>query len=215
MGTGKTTNAVAIAYWMRELFELPVISVGTTVGLTDKFGAFTHVSTKVFIEQMMLMATIANEIIEHKIAEDDVDTYLRWCKETRGLLLYRCIILVDEFYKLCDARNPSNRLNLAFLTFIAQMRHYHCTLLCMTPNPRNVDSRVRDQLRWHCRPDRDPDEDGVYNLRFQGPDGKLFMKINGPDYAGRYPKDPERMFNSWAFTGFNIKSLEKVLAKDV
>ena len=33
------------------------------------------------------------------------------------------------------------------------------------------------------------------------------LRIYGPDYYD--------LFDSWAFTGFNVKSLEKVLEKDV
>ena len=117
-------------------------------------------------------------------------------------------------YKQCDARRSSNPLNLAFLNFIAQMRHYHCTMIGMTPHPANVDRRVREQIRWLCKPDLDP-ETKIYTLRFKGPQGSLTMAVHGPDYAGKYPGDPAGMFNSWAFTGFNAKGLEKVLAKDV
>jgi len=214
MGAGKTTNAVAMAYWMRELFELPVISVGTTVGLQPAFGPFQHMETRGFIQQLMLIAKISDEIIAENIPEEDIDNHLQWCKENRGLKLYRAILLVDEMYKECDARKPNDPRNLAWLNFIAQMRHYHCTMICMTPNPRNVDGRVRDQIRWLCRPDPDP-ETRTYALRFKGPQGSLTMQVYGPDYAGKYPGAPEAMFNSWAFTGFNAKGLEKVLTKYV
>lgn len=214
MGTGKTTNTVAMAYWMRELFELPVISVGATVGLTQAFGAYHHMPLKEFVEQLILISKISDEIIAEQIPEDDIPTHLQWCKENRDLKLYRSILLVDEMYHHCNARTPSNRLNLVFLNFIAQMRHYHCTMIAMTPNPMNVDVRVRDQVRWSCKPDPNP-ETKVYTLRFKGPQGSLTMAVHGPDYAGKYPGDPARMFNSWAFTGFNAKGLEKVLAKDV
>ena len=214
MSTGKTTNAVAMAYWMREMFEMPVISVGTTVGLTPAFGDAHHMPLKEFVEQLILIAKISDEIEQEHIPQEDVPNHLQWCKENMGLKLYRCVLLVDEMYHHCNARTPANRLNLAFLNFIAQMRHYHCTMLAMTPNPMNVDVRVRDQIRWLCKPDRDP-ETNIYTLRFKGPQGVLTMAVYGPDYAGKYPGDPGGMFNSWAFTGFNAKGLEKVLAKDV
>src|SRR3990172_7351168 len=89
MGAGKTTNAVALAHWMQGLFELPVISVGTTVGLTPAFGPYQHMSIKEFVQQLLLIAKISQEIIDEQIPEDDIDTHLRWCKGNRGLKLYR------------------------------------------------------------------------------------------------------------------------------
>ena len=204
MGTGKSTNAVAISHWMRELFELPVIQIGTSLGLKPVYGPFSFMSEKTFIEQLILMSQIANEIIENQI--QDTDAYLDWCQKTRGLKLYRAILLVDEMQKFCNSRTPHNRLNLAMLGFVAQMRHYHCTMIGMAPSPMNVDGRVREQIRWLCKPDFDPATKWYVN-RLRGPQGGVRLRIYAPDYYD--------MFDSWAFTGFNIKSLEKVLEKDV
>ena len=204
MGTGKSTNAVAISLWMRDLFELPVIQVGTSLGLKPGYGPFSHMPEKAFIEQLILMSHISNEIIENQI--QDTDAYVAHCVKTRGLLLYKAILLVDEFQKMCNSRTPHNRLNLATLNFVAQMRHYHCTLLGMCPSPMNVDGRIREQIRWLCKPDFDPTT-RWYTNRLRGPQGGVRLRIYGPDYYD--------LFDSWAFTGFNVKSLEKVLEKDV
>ena len=204
MGTGKGTNAVAISLWMRDLFELPVIQVGTSMGLKPIYGPFSVMLEKQFIEQLILISKIATEIVENNI--QDTETYLDWCVQARGLKLYRAILLVDEMQKFCNSRTPHNRLNMAMLNFIAQMRHYHCSMLAMAPSPMNVDSRVREQIRWLCKPDFDPTTRWYAN-RLRGPQGGVRLRIYGPDYY--------QLFDSWAFTGFNIKALEKVLEKDV
>lgn len=204
MGTGKSTNAVAISHWMRDLFELPVIQVGTSLGLKPSYGPFSYMPEKTFIEQLILMSHISEEITQNNI--QDTETYLEWCRKTRGLTLYRAILLVDEMQKLCNSRTPHNRLNLAMLNFVAQMRHYHCTMIAMAPSPMNVDRRVQEQIRWLCKPDYDP-ATKWYTNRLRGPQGGVRLRIYAPDYYD--------MFDSWAFTGFNIKSLEKVLEKDV
>jgi hypothetical protein len=204
MGSGKTTNAVAISHWMRELFELPVLCVGTSLGLKPGYGPYQHMPTKAFVEQLLLMSQIAEEIVQHNV--QDVEAYLAWCKKTRGLTLHRCILLVDEMQNYCPSRQPHNRLNQAILNFIAQMRHYHCTMIAMTPNPLDVDRKVREQIRWLCKPDLDP-ASRYYTNRMRGPQGRLRLRVYAPDYYD--------MFDSWAFTGFNAKSLQKVLEKDV
>jgi len=204
MGTGKSTNAVAISHWMRDLFELPVIQVGTSLGLKPAYGPFSYMPEKAFIEQLILMSHISEEITQNNI--QDTETYLEWCRKTRGLTLYRSILLVDEMQKLCNSRTPHNRLNLAMLNFVAQMRHYHCTMIAMAPSPMNVDGRIREQIRWLCKPDFDP-ATKWYTNRLRGPQGGVRLRIYAPDYYD--------MFDSWAFTGFNIKGLEKVLEKDV
>lgn len=215
MGAGKTTNAVAMAYWMKNLFEIPVISVGTTVGLKPAFGDFHHLPVKAFLEQMMLIGKISQEILDENIPEDDIDNHLKWCKANQGLELYRCILLVDELYKYCNARYPNDPVNNSIQDFVAQMRHYHCTFIGMTPDLKDVDRKMRDcQVRWKCKPDHD-DDTGWYTLRFRGPQRPLTMRIYGPDYAGKYPGDPEGMFNSWAFPGFNSKRVERALSKGV
>ena len=213
MGTGKTTNAVAMAYWMREMFGRPVICVGTTLGIKPPFGDYSYLTVKEFIEQFLLIDKISNEVREEQISEQDLPRFLKFCQETRGLKLYNCILVVDEMYKYADAHRSSSPLTLAITNFVDQMRHYHCAWIGMTPTIGRITNRLRDQIRWRCKPDEGPDR--VYHLRFVGPHGVKVLTINGPDYAGKYPGDPEAMFDSWAFTGFNAKGLEKVLEKYV
>ena len=214
MGRGKTTCAVAMAYWMRDLFQLPVISVGTTIGFRDPFGPFTHMPVEDFLKQMLLISQISDEIIAENIPQDDIDNHLLWYKKEKGLKLYRCVLLFDELYKYCDARRPHSPVNKSIQDFVAQMRHYHVTFIGMAPRMGQIDRRMReDQVHWSCRPDSD--ENRWYTLQFIGPDRPLTIRIYGPRYAGKYPEDPNRMFNSWAFTGFNAKLLEKALAKGI
>lgn len=214
MGTGKSTNAVAIAHWMRDLFDLPVVQVGTSLGLRPPFGPFSFMSKEDFIKQLILITQIAEEAQEQNIAEDDIPIYLEWCRKERGLRLYKAILLVDELQKICNSRKANNGLNMAMIEFIAQLRHYHCSILAMAPNYTNVDGRVQEQIRWHCKPSENPRTRWYTNI-MKGSRGTIRLDVYGPHYQGRYPDDPDRMFNSWAFTGFNTKSLEKVLEKDV
>src|SRR3990170_6349141 len=80
MGTGKSTNAVAISLWMRDLFELPVIQIGTSLGLRPSYGPFSFMPEKAFIEQLILMSHISDEITTNNI--QDTEAYLEWCRKT-------------------------------------------------------------------------------------------------------------------------------------
>ena len=217
MGRGKTLSTVMMAHWMQQLFlihgprgyqQRTVVSIGTSVGLNkDSFGPIRHISVKEFIEQLQLMSAIAQEIIEQGIDdEEDIAHYLQFAVTSRGLLLYKAILICDEFHKLTNARKPTDRLNMAMLEFIAQLRHYDCTMIVQTPNPRNVDRQVRDQVRWVCKPDMDK-VTSECRLVFRGPEG-----IHKWSFKGKLYFD---MYNTKQFTGFNSKALEKVLAKDV
>jgi hypothetical protein len=215
MGAGKSTCATGIAYWMRELFDLPVVSIATSMELTENFGPSTHLTLRQFIEQLQLMSAIADEILELGIkGPEATEAYLAFCKQTRGLVLHRAVLLADELQKTSNARASGNAVNMALLEFVDQMRHYHCTLIGMTPRFMNIDVKLREQTKWQCRPEVEADTK-TYSCVFRGPQGKLSMTIDGRKFQGRYPDDPKAMFNSWAFTGFNFKRLEKVLEKQV
>lgn len=206
MGTGKTTSAIYLAHWMRDLFDLPVIQIGTNMGLTPEFGPFEFMSKEGFIKQLILMSEIAGEVAEKGLVREEAEAYVMDAKKTRGLKLYKAILLVDEFQNYCDARHPHSRINKATYGFVDMMRHYHCTMIGMVPAARKIDINLREQVRWICKPDFDP-QTKWYTLRFRGPQGKLNVKLYAPDAW--------KMYDSWAFTAMDNKFLEKVLEKDV
>lgn len=215
MGVGKSTCAVALAWWMKLLFEMPVVTIATSMGLTDKFGPSTFLSLREFIEQLKLMTVIAQEIEENGIRDPaEVEKFLAFCKQTRGLLLYRAILLTDEMQKTSTGRRASDPVNMALLEFVDQMRHYHCTMITMTPRFMNLDPKLREQTKWQCRPRPDP-ETRTYYCEFRGPQGKKVVNIYGPKFQGKNREDPNRMFDSWAFAGFNMARLDKILEKAI
>jgi hypothetical protein len=207
MGRGKTTNAVYFAKWIAYLFGVPVVQVMTNIGLTPEFGPVTRISIKQFLEQLILLDEISTEIEEQDITDGkEMDAYLMFCKQHRGLILYNCVILVDEFQKLVLSRRPNDRVGLNVNEFITQARHYKCTIIGTTPNLRNLDRMVRDQISWICVPDYNP-RTHWFNLRFQGEDGQIGFETYAPDI---WP-----LFNSWTPAGFRVKHIEKALAQDV
>lgn len=207
MGRGKTTNAVYLAKWSAFLFQVPVVQVMTNIGLTPEFGPVTKITIKDFLEQLILLDQVSQEIDEANITDGmEMDAYLMWCKANRGLILYNCVILIDEFQKLVLSRRPNDRVGMNVNEFITQARHYKCTLIGTTPNVRNLDRMVRDQISWICVPDYNA-HSKWFTLRFQGEEGRIEFETYAPDI---WP-----LFNSWTPAGFRVKHIEKALAQDV
>jgi len=143
-GRGKTLTALAIAWWLRELFNRPVISVGSKMGIKPEFGPHKVMNEMAFRDELNQLSIVANE-------EDNAENVAR-AFEKYGISILYSTLVFDEAYKLFNSRTPMDKLVQLFGFFIAQSRHYHVTILLLTPDRSMVDSkRVRPQMDWNGR----------------------------------------------------------------
>lgn len=203
MGKGKTLSCVYLSYWMRELFGLPVVQLQTNVGLTKTFGPHVTITDREFLEQLILLTDIAEEIQEQGI--EDQEAYMDFAKAHRGLILYKCVLLVDEAQKLVLSLRSSDRLGLAISEFVQQMRHYKVTVFAATGNARNLHRLVRDQVAFVTTPDFNP-YTKWYKLFFKSDEGPVKLEIYGPDVYNLY--------YSWSVAGFSRVHIDRALNRD-
>ena len=143
-GRGKTLSAVGIAWWIRELFGRPVITVGSKMGLRPEFGPHKVMSEMDFRNELNQLSVVANE-------ESNAENVAR-AFEKYGISILYATIVFDEAYKLFNSRTPMDKLVQLFGFFIAQSRHYHVTILLLTPDRSMIDGkRVRPQMDWNGR----------------------------------------------------------------
>lgn len=143
-GRGKSLTALAIAWWLRELFNRPVVTVGSKMGLRPAFGPHKVMSEMAFRDELNQLSIVANE-------EDNAENVAR-AFEKYGISILYSTIIFDEAYKLFNSRNPMDKLIQLFGFFVAQSRHYHVTILLLTPDRSMIDGRrVRPQMDWNGR----------------------------------------------------------------
>jgi hypothetical protein len=203
MGKGKTLSIIYMAYWMRELFGLPVVQFQTNTGLTKKFGDHIRLDDRQFLEQLLLLTDIAEEISEQRI--EDQEAYMDYAQKYRGLVLYKCILVVDEAQKLVLSLRSNDRMALAISEFVQQMRHYKVTVLAATANARNLHRLIRDQVAFWCVPDYNPYTQW-YRLNFRSDEGRIKLEIYGPDV---WP-----LYYSWSVAGFSRVHIDRAMKKD-
>ena len=197
-GRGKTLTALAIAWWLRELFNRPVISVGSKMGIKPEFGPHKVMNEMAFRDELNQLSIVANE-------EDNAENVAR-AFEKYGISILYSTLIFDEAYKLFNSRTPMDKLVQLFGFFIAQSRHYHVTILLLTPDRSMVDGkRVRPQMDWNSR---------VYHNKYTNKarlrlvSGIETMTI---EVDGLRDPTPENnfygMYNSWALLGYRGQSL--------
>jgi hypothetical protein len=143
-GRGKSLAAMAIAWWLRELFGRPVITVGSKMGLRTSFGPHKVMSELAFRDELNRLSIVSNE-------QDNAEQ-VALAFEKYGISILYSTIIFDEAYKLFNARNPMDKLIQLFGFFVAQSRHYHVTILLLTPDRSMIDGkRVRPQMDWNGR----------------------------------------------------------------
>jgi len=191
-GRGKSLTAMAIAWWLRELFGRPVITVGSKMGLRPAFGPHKVMSELAFRDELNQLSIVTNE-------QDNAEK-VAMAFEKYGISILYATIIFDEAYKLFNARNPMDKLIQLFGFFVAQSRHYHVTILLLTPDRSMIDGkRVRPQMDWNGR---------VYHNKYTNKarvrlvsgietitltvDGKNDPSPRNPFYA---------MYDSWALLG--------------
>lgn len=206
MGRGKTVSAVGISRQIRELFGIPIVAIGTDLGFSEDFGAYSFIDREGFVQECVKLNEMAKQLtasgLTGQASEDFIDAFVI----EHRVLLYNAVLIIDELQNFASARDGNGRVARVFQEFIGVMRHYRCTLLGMAPRFHDVDVKFRIQAKWMAKPDIDTST-GWCDLRFQGAGGHFGLRLYVPDYAP--------MYNSWQPVGFDTKRLAKVLEKDV
>ena len=200
-GRGKSLTALAIAWWLRELFNRPVITVGSRMGIRKEFGPHKVMSEMDFRNELNQLSIVANE-------EDNAENVAK-AFEKYGISILYSTLVFDEAYKLFNSRTPMDKLVQLFGMFVAQSRHYHVTTLLLTPDRSMVDGkRVRPQMDWNGR---------VYHNKYTNRARlRLIAGIETItlEIDGKNDPTPELpfydMYDSWALLGYRASQLNIV-----
>jgi SpoVK/Ycf46/Vps4 family AAA+-type ATPase len=193
-GRGKTLAAVAVAYQMKEFFDMPVTIVGSSMDLVkETFGDYEFLDERDFINELDKMTKITKQTEDSEIG-DAVEVLL----ERMGIKITNSLLVFDEAYKFFDSRSPSDKLVKVFGYFVAQSRHYKSTIILVSPNRDMIDKRVRRQIDWvgRCYTNH---KNHVTTVRLTGGVESFRLKIFGPNYWD--------MYNTHSLLGFRAKHL--------
>lgn len=210
-GKGKSLGAVGITKNMKELFNKPVVVIGTKMGLNENFGDYTYLDEKQFIAELEKVSAVSKDTTDTDLGEA-VDAALK----KLGVDIMNAILIFDEAYKFFDARTPSDKLVRVFGYFVAQSRHYNITMILIAPNRDMIDKRVRRQIDWFgrasttCKSLPNPETGQLEcirpgcphttTVRFIGGIEKFRLRFYGPTYWN--------MYNSTQVVGFRDSSLK-------
>tara|TARA_B100000749_G_scaffold76440_1_gene57441 strand:- start:5414 stop:6187 length:774 start_codon:yes stop_codon:yes gene_type:complete len=192
-GRGKTLAAVAMAYQMREFFDIPTVVIGSSMDLTPAYGPHVFLDEREFIDNLDKMTKISKGTADQEVG-DAIETVM----ENMGISIHDSLLVFDEAYKFFDARTPSDKLVRVFGYFVAQSRHYKSTIFLISPNRDMMDKRVRRQIDWfgRCFTNR---RTNVTTVRLTGGVESWKLRVNGPTY---WP-----MYDTHAILGFRAKHL--------
>ena len=178
-GSGKTQLAVAILYKLKKYFELPIVS---DQKLRPAFGEYNHLDEASFVGEIDRVSDIARGT-----SQDEIELAVEFSLQKHGIKLANAAIMLDEAYKYFDCRTPSDKLVRVFGYFVAQMRHYHATLILCCPNRRYLDQRVRDQIDFLCKVAYDKYEEVVHARFLSYETGDVIpLAVYGPSYRDLY-----------------------------
>jgi len=196
---GKSMSLVAIAYWLREWFGRPVITIESTMGLKPAFGPHKHLPVKAFVDELKKLTEVA-KIGQNGHQPEELQDAINEALKKMGIDLMYATLVFDEANKLFEARRPHDPLVLLVGYFVQQMAHYHNTVLIATPNRRAIDYRVREQVDFWGRPHYD-EITKVCQLDFfkLSPERLMTLRIQGERYFDLYDR--------WSLVAFRSKSL--------
>lgn len=193
-GRGKTLAAVAIAYQMREFFDIPTVVIGSSMDLTPAYGPYTFLDEREFIDNLDRMTKISKGTNDQEVG-DAVEIVM----EKMGIQVHDSLLVFDEAYKFFDARTPSDKLVRVFGYFVAQSRHYKSSIFLISPNRDMMDKRVRRQIDWFGRCFTNK-RTNVTTVRLTGGVESWKLRVNGPTYWD--------MYDTHAILGFRSKHLQ-------
>jgi hypothetical protein len=195
---GKSLSAVMISYQLRERFGRHVITVGTKLGMTEKFGPHAEITELQFKEALSKIQDVVEE--QQSQAAEDVWKAL----QTKGVDIMYSTIVFDEAGKLFEARNAMSKMVKLFSYFMDQQAHYHCTTILCAPNRKRVDERIRQQVDWYGRVFHNKWTHQCVVRLVSGLE-TLPLTFNGMDDS-EHPSY-YTMYHSWALTGYTRSSL--------
>lgn len=195
-GKGKTQLGVGVAWELRERFGVPLITVGTTMGLKKEFGPFQHMPAQDFRDEMERLS-LASE--EEENAEQVMKMFQRY-----GVSILGSFLVFDEARKLFNSRNPMDKLIQLSSDFISQSRHYHVTTLILCPDRDEIDKRVRRQVDWIGRAYYNKYTRTAHTRLVQGLE-VLPISVDGGSSTEHVPF--QEMYDSWVLLGFRKSSL--------
>lgn len=192
-GRGKSLSMVAITIKFKEIFGKHIITVGAKLGLKPTYGPVEVINEKNFRDLLEKLTEVVDSFPED-VAREKVVEALRGA----GVNIIDSVLVLDEAYKLLNSRTPMDKLVQVFGFFVAQMRHYNCTILIGTPHRDMIDKRVVRQVDWFgkCFFSK---RTQISTVRFSG-NGFWKLKIWGPTF---YP-----LYETKSIIGYRQKSLE-------
>lgn len=192
-GSGKSQLAVALCSKLKKYFEVPII---TDQRLRKAFGEYTYLDEKDFLREIEKVSVIAKST-----PQEDIDLAVEWSLKKHNVKLEGAVIFFDEAYKYFECRSPGDKLVKVFGYFVAQMRHYNCTLILCTPSRRYLDRRVRDQIDFLTKVAYNPKTEFVHARFLNYMTGEVTgMRVYGPNYR--------HLYDSWGPIALRRKVLD-------
>ena len=192
-GSGKTLLAIALATKFKEYFHKKVL-----LDFMPKpaFGEYMYLDETKFMEELNKVTDIVKAT-----SQDDIALGVEWSLKKLGLDIENAVIIFDESYRYFDCRTPTDKLVRVFGYFVAQMRHYHVTMILLCPNKRYLDRRVRDQIDYLGKVAFNPGSLVAHARFLSYITGEIKpLKIYGPNYFD--------LFDSWGPIAMRRKVLD-------
>ena len=192
-GSGKTLLAIALATKFKEYFHKKVL-----LDFMPKpaFGEYMYLDEAKFMGELNKVTDIVKST-----SPDDIALGVEWSLKKLGLDIENAVIIFDESYRYFDCRTPTDKLVRVFGYFVAQMRHYHVTMILLCPNKRYLDRRVRDQIDYLGKVAFNPGSLVAHARFLSYITGEIKpLKIYGPNYF--------ELFDSWGPIAMRRKVLD-------
>lgn len=178
-GSGKTLLAMALVMKFKEYFEKKII---LDFKPRPAFGDYGFIDESRFIAELTKITDIVRGT-----PQDQVDLAVEWSLKKLDLNIENKVIVLDESYRYFDCRTPSDKLVRVFGYFIAQMRHYHLTIILLCPSKRYLDRRVRDQIDFLGKVAFNPGTLVAHSRFLSYLTGEIkALKVYGPNYFDLY-----------------------------
>ena len=178
-GTGKTLLAIALATKFKECFNKKII---LDFQPEPKFGPYGYMDETKFMDELNKVTDIVKAT-----TQEEVNLGVEWSLKKLGLDIEDAVIIFDEAYRYFDCRTPTDKLVRVFGYFVAQMRHYHITMILLCPNKRYLDRRVRDQIDYLGKVAFNPVTLVAHSRFLSYMTGEIKpLKVYGPNYFDLY-----------------------------
>lgn len=188
-GSGKSTSAVALLWYLREEFGLPSVC---DFPLKEAFGEAEFFDLKIFIENLRFIAQHF-KASEDSSARKAVDELMEKGKIPK---IVQKAIFLDEGYQYADSREPGAKDVKLFGYWIQQIRHFQSPLIMVVPHLDMIDKRVRRQVDRVLTCETWTEPDGTRWTYAVGDDISLDEQVELYVNASVF----QEMFDSWVLT---------------